>query len=96
MSRHAREAVLPHLGSYLTLKRVMAILAAALDEGRTRGLVHRSSPKGVLTKGVFVSGCCLLGVLALCWRCFGVGFAFLGWRSLRARIACSAAVAMIA
>ena len=41
VGRHAERFVVPHAGNFLTLKRIAAILAAALDEGRTRGLVHQ-------------------------------------------------------
>ena len=41
VSRHAEREVLPYCGSFVTLKRMVAILAAALDEGRTRGALHQ-------------------------------------------------------
>ena len=41
VSRHAEVRLLPHAGSFLTLKRVAVMLAAALDEGRMRGLEHQ-------------------------------------------------------
>lgn len=41
VGRHAERFVLPHAGNFLTLKRLGAILAYALDEGRTRGLLHQ-------------------------------------------------------
>jgi hypothetical protein len=41
VSRHAAAHLLPHAGTFLTLKRMATILAAALDEGRTRGGLHQ-------------------------------------------------------
>ncbi len=36
-SRHARQELMPQCGNLTTLKRIRAVLAAALDEGRLRG-----------------------------------------------------------
>ena len=41
--RHARSEVLPHAGSFLTLKRIIVVLAAAIDEGRTRGALQQQA-----------------------------------------------------
>lgn len=38
---HAERHLLPHAGSFTTLKRMATILAAALDEGRVRGAAHQ-------------------------------------------------------
>lgn len=41
VSRHARQDVIPQCGGFSTLRRVVAVLAAALDEGRLRGGLHQ-------------------------------------------------------
>ena len=41
MKAHAEKYVIPQAGTFTTLKRMAAILAAALDEGRARGPMHQ-------------------------------------------------------
>ena len=36
-ARYVREVVIPRAGAFTTLKRMAAVLAAIIDEGRTRG-----------------------------------------------------------
>eukprot|EP00971_Amphidinium_carterae_P296090 5881307-Amphidinium_carterae.1 len=41
VTRHANTALMPHCGNFVTLKRCIAMVSAALDEGRTRGYAQQ-------------------------------------------------------
>eukprot|EP00973_Karenia_brevis_P085308 11839085-Karenia_brevis.AAC.1 len=41
VTRHTRQELMPQCGNFTTLKRILAVLSAALDEGRSRGALHQ-------------------------------------------------------